>query len=335
MMMNNPILPLGKLPPDLLVRILNAAPVSDQRVLLAGGIGLDCAVVDAGDKLLVLKSEPITFVTAEIGWYAVQVSCNDIATTGADPRWLLTSLMLPEDATTPALVEEIAQQVFSACQEYGISVIGGHTEVTHGLDRPILVSMLVGEVDREKLVTPRGARPGDRVLLTKGVPVEGVAILAREFPEKVIAELGDEAQRTAAEYLYRPGISVLSDARIATACGRVTAMHDPTEGGLAAALWELAEASQTDLRVDLSLVPVSDLAKRVCNLFGLDPFATIASGALLMTVDPADEGAIMASLHAAGIECAAIGTVESGTGRVWNKGIALHRPMRDDITKVF
>jgi hydrogenase maturation factor len=329
-------LPLGKLPPELLARLLANAPITDERVLLGPGIGLDCAVIDAGPNLLVFKSEPITFVTDKLGWYAVQISVNDVATTGALPRWLLATLLLPENQTTEELVVKIGEELFAACRELGISLVGGHTEITHGIDHPILVAALVGEVERERLVTPRGAAPGDAVLLTKGIPIEGTAILAAEFPQRLSGILSADELRQAADYLYAPGISVFKDARVALAAGGVTAMHDPTEGGLAAALWEMAEASGHTFAVDPRLAPLPDLARRVCQAFGLDPLATIASGALLLTVKAESAEKVMHALHGEGIACRQIGVVKAGQPQVeLAQGDLLPRPTRDEITKVF
>jgi hypothetical protein len=209
-------LPVGKLPPDLLAKILSGAPLTDPRVLLGPGVGLDCAVVDLGDRMLVFKSDPITFASEDIGWYAVQVCANDVATTGAEPRWLLATALLPEDHTPPELAEKIAWQIFEACRELGISVIGGHTEITHGIDRPILSCTMIGEVQAGRLVTPRGAVPGDRLLLTKGVPVEAVSIIAREFADRLGDLLSLAEVEDACRHLYNPGISVVLDARLAT-----------------------------------------------------------------------------------------------------------------------
>jgi hydrogenase expression/formation protein HypE len=337
--MQNSILPLGKLPVELLQRLLERWPVHDPRVLNGPGIGIDCAVVDAGDKLMVFKTDPITFATDEIGWYAVQINSNDLATTGAAPRWFLATLLLPEGKTTPALVDQIGEQIYQACQELGIAVIGGHTEVTYGLERPILVGTLVGEVERQRLVVPRNAAVGDRLLLTKGVPIEATAILAREFPQRLQSVLSAAELRQAADYLYRPGISVLKDAQIALAAGRVTAMHDPTEGGLAAALWELADASGKRIVFWPQAVHIPPLAGRVCAAFGLDPLSTIASGALLLTSPAEDAGAIRQALEAAGIRCTEIGRVEEGPAGVWHE-VNGHlrtypRPERDSIAAVF
>lgn len=330
------MLPTGKLPPELLRRLLARAPITDERVVVRPGPGLDCAVVDLGDRLLVMKSDPITFATDEIGWYLVQVSANDLATTGATPRWLLLTMLLPEGGTTARRVEAWAGQVFDACQALGISVIGGHTEITHGLERPIMAGTLIGEVARERLVTPDGARPGDRVLLTKGVPIEGTALAAREFAGRLAGVLNADEVAEARAYLRQPGISVVRDAQIALTAGRVTAMHDPTEGGLAGALWELAEACGHSLEVDLDRVPVPALAAKVCAALGIDPLRTIASGALLLTAPPQDAASIIGALEAAGITCAGIGQVGEGEPVVAAKGLGrLPRPARDEIARLF
>jgi len=332
-------LPVGKLPPDLLARLLARAPLFDRRILLGPGVGLDCAVIDLGDRLLVLKSDPITFAADQIGWYAVQVNANDIATSGATPRWMLTTLLLPEGRATQATVEQIGEQLFTACREIGVSLVGGHTEVTAGLDRPILIGTMLGEVSRDNLITPRGARPGDRICLTKGVPIEATALLAREFPERLQAVLSKAELHQAQGFLHNPGIGIWRDAQIAVAAGQVTAMHDPTEGGLAAALWELAEASQHGLLIDPDLVPIPPLSARICQALGIDPLEAIASGALLFAASPEHTLAILAALEAAGIPCGEIGEVLEGPPGVWRAGAdgleIFPRPERDAIARLF
>jgi hydrogenase maturation factor len=336
----NELLPVGKLPAELLAHLLAQAPVYDPRVLVGPGIGFDCAVVDAGGpELLVFKSDPITLATDEIGWYLVQVNSNDIATTGAVPRWLLITMLLPEGQATAGTATLISQQIYDACRELEISVIGGHTEVTYGLERPLVVGTLVGEVARECLVTPRGATPEDRILLTKGVPIEATAILAREFSDRLSQVLSPAELAQAQAFLRDPGIGVLRDAQTAMRAGKVTAMHDPTEGGLAGALWELAEASGQALLIETAAVPIPSLSARICRAFGLDPLATIASGALLLTTPAADAAAIQQALGAEGIACHEIGVVEPGPPGVWQKTENgrhhLPRPVRDEIARVY
>lgn len=331
--------PVGKLPAAFLEKVLSGAPLDRSRVLLGPGIGLDCAVVDFGDRLLVCKSDPVTFVSADLGHYLVQVNANDIATTGACPLWLLVTLLLPEGKTSIALVDHLTEQIYQACRELGISVIGGHTEITYGLERPLAIGTLLGEVARDKLITPRGARPGDRILLTKGVPIEGTTILAREVPARLRQVLNEDELREAGNFLHTPGISVVRDASVALAAGTVTAMHDPTEGGLSMALWELAQASEKSLRVTLEAVPVPELSARICQALSLDPFSTIASGALLLTVPATDRDPVVAALRGAGIPCADIGEVGPGPAlvqRMRHPGLeTLPMPERDEIARLF
>ena len=313
--------------------------MKDERVLVGPGIGLDCAVISLDEHLLVFKSDPITFTSEELGWYLVNINANDIACTGAMPRWLLVVLLLPEGRATEVSTRSIFQEIFAACEQVGISLVGGHTEVAHGLDRPVAIGTMIGEVARENLITPRDASPGDRILLTKGVPIEGTAILAREFGDRLGDVLSDAELRRAAGFLYDPGISVLRDARLATAAGKVTAMHDPTEGGLASALWELAVASGASLVVDPDAVPVPALSARICAALGLDPLAAIASGALLMTAPSLDSAQIRAAVQAEGIRCAEIGFVEQGEPGVWRETPegreAIPWPERDEIARLF
>ncbi len=333
---SQPPIPLGKLPPDLLARLLADAPVFDDRLLLGPGVGLDCAILALENTCLVFKSEPITFATDQIGWYAVQVAGNDIATTAAQPRWMLVTLLLPEGKTTPALVESIFNQLATACREQRISLIGGHTEVTYNLDRPLLNVTLIGEVARDRLITPQGARPGDAILITKGVPIEAAAIAARELPERLANALSPSEIARAADMIYTPGISIARDAALAMAAGQVTAMHDPTEGGLATALWELAEACGHTLEVNLADVILPPLAARICAALRIDPLASISSGTLLFTAAIEDAPQITRALVTEGIPCSVIGRVKSGPPRVVTlpECQLLPRPDRDEIARL-
>ena len=339
-------LPVGKLPPDLLSALLQRVPILDPRVLLGPGLGIDCAVLDLGDRALVLKSDPITFASEEIGWYAVQVNANDIATTGAVPLWMLVTMLLPDGHTTPEMVESISTQLFEACQSIGVSLIGGHTEITHGLERPILSATMIGEVEPARLVTPAGAQTGDGILLTKGVPIEATAILAQEFPDRITDEsnplhLDEDELRKAINFLHQPGISVLKDAQIAVQAGRIHSMHDPTEGGLWTALWELAHASGHSLSVDLERVHIPDISHRICQILDINPLGAIASGALLIAADARDVQTICAALESNQIQCSQIGTVLESEHKpqVWqitsDQQELLPYPTRDEIARLY
>ncbi len=331
--------PIGKLPHDYLQQMINSLPTTSERLILGPGIGLDCAVVDFGDRCLVFKSEPITFATRHIGWYAVQIASNDIATTGAKPQWMLLSMLLPENKTTPSLVEEISQEVSQTCQQMGIVLIGGHTEITSGLDRPILVTTLIAEITREKLITPRGAKPGDVLILTKGIPIEATALLAKEFPEQLSDSLSDAEIAQAENFLKDPGISVIRDAEIAVNAGEVHAMHDPTEGGLATALWELAHASQTTLVIEPSRIHIPPVSRKMCERFGLDPMGTIASGALIIAAASSSGQAIINALEKSGITATIFGRIEEGQPTVYQITSSgrqlLAKFSRDEIARLF
>ena len=240
----------GKLPLELLSELLDRVGSDDPRVVLGPRPGEDAALIDMGDRYLVAKSDPITFATELIGWYLVQVNSNDLAVMGATPRWLLATVLLPE-GTRPDAVRAVFEQLREACSTLGVSLVGGHTEVTYGLPRPLAVGALLGEVDKEDVVLTSGARPGDAVVLTKGVAIEGTAILAREARDELV-EAGLDAGMVdrASRLLFDPGISVVGDAAVARAAVDVHSMHDPTEGGLATALREMCEAAGVGVLVD-------------------------------------------------------------------------------------
>jgi hydrogenase maturation factor len=335
-----PTLPIGKLPPDLLGRLLQAHASADPRVVVGPRIGEDAAVLDMGDRYLVATADPITFATDEVGWYALHVNANDLAVRGARPLWFLATVLLPGDGATAVGVEELFADLRLACAELGVSLIGGHTEVTAGLPRPIVSGCMLGEVAKDRLVTTGGARPGDVLLLTKGVPLEGAAIIARErAAEAERRGVAADVVKRARDFLRRPGISVVPEARAACAAARVHAMHDPTEGGVATACWELAQAADVGLYVDRERIPVLREGRVLCEAFGLDPIGTIASGSLLLAVAPADAPRVTEACRGAGVDCASIGRVTEPSEGVTLAVGGHARPMptfpQDQITRIF
>lgn len=330
-------LPLGKLPASDLARLLAKHAPDDPRLLLGPGIGLDCAVLDFGESLLVAKSDPITFTADEIGWYAVHVNANDVATCGAAPRWFLATLLLPQASSDQALIEAIFGQITSACGEVGAQLVGGHTEITAGLERPIVCGTMLGEVTPERLITPKGARPGDVLLLTKGVPIEATSILARDFADR-LAALPKPLLERAREFLHDPGISVVPEALAAAATGAVTAMHDPTEGGLAGGLWEMALAANLGIEVDQAAIHVPPESAAICQALDINPLEAIASGALLLSVEVNGVDTVRHAIEAAGVAVYAIGNLIQGSGVLMRSeaGIEpLAHPARDALARLF
>jgi hydrogenase expression/formation protein HypE len=314
-------LPLGKLPPDLLARLLGRIPATDPRVVVGSRPGVDAAVLDMGDRYLIATTDPITFTGERIGWYAVHVNANDVAVMGGTPRWMLATVLLPPTGDE-AMAESIHQQMLDACAGLGVSLIGGHTEVAHGLDRPIVSVTMFGEVAKDRLVTSAGARPGDRLLLTGGIGIEGTAILATEAREALLAAgVGEAVIMRAAGFLDTPGISVVAASRALGKAVRPHAMHDATEGGVATAVRELAEASG----VGLFIAPeplVFPETRAICHALHIDPFGLVASGCLIAAIAPEDEDAALRALADVGVRAAVCGEVrpvQAGLSQMVNK----------------
>ena len=304
---------IGKLPPDLLERLLSKTGKPDPRVLLGPRVGADAAVIDMGDTVLVAKSDPVTFAADRIGWYTVQVNANDIACLGATPKWFLATVLLPEGAA-PELAEEIFRDITEACAELGVALVGGHTEITYGLTRPIVSGHMLGEAKKEDVVWPGGARPGDSLILTQGLAIEGTALLAREAASALRdGGLSGADVAAAASLLESPGISVVHAAQIACSVATVHAMHDPTEGGLATGLAELASAAEVGVEVDADAIHVLSETKAVCRALGLDPLGLLASGALLMAMAPDEVEVVQTALGNEGISSKVIGRVTNAT----------------------
>ena len=337
---SGPGLKAGKLPPAILKRLLGALPRRDRRVLVGPGVGEDSAAVAFGAVNLIAKSDPVTFATDLIGWYAVHVNANDVAATGGTPRWFLPTVLIPEGEPVET-AERIFQQIAEAANSIGVELIGGHTEITVGLPRPIVCGTMLGEARPSKTLPTSGAMPGNAVLLTGGIAIEGASLIARERKDELSASgVPEDLIARAANFLFEPGISVLKDAQTAMAAGIVTAMHDPTEGGLATALAELAEASGTGLQIEERSVPVLPEAARIAAAVGVDVWGLIASGALLITCPESDVDSILARLTAEGRLAARIGTVVprvEGLNLIDGEGNM--RPMprfdRDEIARLF
>jgi hydrogenase expression/formation protein HypE len=334
-----PPIPVGKLPHRLLDGLLKQLPQADPRVLIGPRLGEDAAVIDMGGWCLIVTADPITFATDRIGWYAVHVNANDVAVMGARPRWFFVTLLLPAGQTTAASVSSVMADIGATCTELGITVCGGHTEITFDLTRPIVIGQMLGEVEPHRLVRKSNLKVGDEVLLTRGVAIEGTAILARERSEALRGKVPDGLLDRASRFLDDPGISVVEAAMTAIAAGDVHAMHDPTEGGVLTGLAELAAASDTGLRVFADRVPVYPETASLCEAFGLDPLGLIASGALLIGAAPREAGAIVDALVRQGIPTVGVAEVRPRSDglsvEIGGESRPLVIPERDEIAKAF
>lgn len=302
-------LPDGKLPTQLLKKLLSRLAIDGVDVTVGPAPGEDAAAIDRGDHYLLLAADPITFLPQRIGWYAVQINANDIAAMGGKPQYFLSTVLLPSGLATDEMVSEIMSDIATACRELGCLAVGGHTEVTPGIDRPIVAGAMVGEVEREKLVTSSGASAGDMLVLTKGIAIEATAILAQERGDEIRDTFGDAFVDKASRFLQDPGLSVLPDATAACAAGGVTAMHDVTEGGVANAIREIAEASEVGAIVSESEIPRFWESTQLAEHFRFNLLGAIGSGALVLTVEESSTNAVLESLNSHGVEGFVIGRV--------------------------
>ncbi len=328
----------GKLPPDLLRELLSDLGTPDPRVLVGPQLGEDCAVVDMGDRVLIAKSDPITFAAEKPGWYAVQVNANDVACTGGTPRWFLPTVLLPVSCT-PDDLKGVFADMSEACRRIGVAIIGGHTEVTDGLTRPIVAGTMLGELeDRSRLVSTGGALDGDSIIVTTGVAIEGTAILAREHADHLLASgLDRPSLDKAGGYVDDPGISVLPAARALFETGTVHSMHDVTEGGLITALREIAAASNLGLVAEAESVPLLPECEAICNALSIDPLGLLGSGALLATMAAGDVPAALRALDRVGVSGWEIGQMMEPSDGLWlidrNGERALPEFRRDELAR--
>ncbi|NWF97230.1 MAG: hydrogenase [Candidatus Thorarchaeota archaeon] len=323
----------GKVPPDVLIRSVFPFLGSDDRdVILGPSIGRDASLIRVGDTVFVVSTDPVTGSVEDIGWIAVNVNANDIATFGVRPRWFLLSVLLPP-GSTPQDLERIMRQVHEASLALGVSVVGGHSEVTEGLGRPIITGFMIGVTKEGAYVTSSGARPGDVIVLTKTVGLEGTSILCTEGRDVLHKHLPYEVVQ--AGMSLRSMISVVKDGTAAYSTGLVTAMHDPTEGGVYGGIHEICDASGTGCEIDSTTIPLHPATERLCHLLNIDPLGLISSGCMLMTCPSQDKDRLVQALTDAGIPTTCIGRVTADAARrVMSTGDAtrsLPRPLTDEL----
>jgi len=293
-------------------------------------LGEDCAVVDVGDSLAVLTTDPVTGAVGHLGRYAVHVSCNDLATSGAEPVALLLTLLLKEGTTAEEL-EIIMRDAGETARRLGVEIAGGHTEVTPGIDRTIAVVTALGRAPKGAVISAAGARPGDRVLMTKSAGVEGTAILATDLAGRLRGRVDEGVLERARRFLDR--ISVVPEGVVAARAG-ATAMHDVTEGGVLGGAWELAEASGIGIEVRADAVPVASETEAICRVLGADPLRLISSGSMLIATRTPER--TLGALQGAGIAATEIGAMTERERTVLRRGRreVLMPPESDELWRV-
>ncbi len=300
-----PTLHAGKVPPKILEKsVFPFLGAADTDVLHGPGIGRDAALVRVGRQVVVATTDPITGAVHKIGAYVIHICANDVATFGIRPRWFLATILLPENAESQML-EEIMESMHSAAKDLNVSIIGGHTEVTPELKRPILIGFMLGLAEQNQYVTSAQAQTGNSIILTKGVAIEGTAILATEREEILRKKLDGSLVDRAQQFIQK--ISVVPEALKAISTGAVRAMHDPTEGGVSNGLHELADASGLGFIVDRSKIVIQEETDQICRVLDINPLDLIASGAMLMAVEEKQASHVLKVLEQDGIPAAIIG----------------------------
>ena len=302
----------GKIPESVLKRsVLRQLHNRRDEVLLGAGVGEDCAALTLeADEVFVMSTDPITGTGKEMGSLAVITTANDLASSGAEPVGVMLTILLPEESEE-ALLKEIMRDAEATCEKFHMQILGGHTEVSAAVNRPVISVSGVGKLKKDAMIKTGGARPGMDIVVSKWIGIEGTVILAKERERELRG-------RYATTFIDRSKdldayISVLSEAAVAARSG-VSAMHDITEGGIFGALWEMAEASGVGLEIDLKKIPVRQETIEICEFFGLNPYELISGGSMLMAAE--DGNQLVHELEKAGIPAAVIGKAMAGNDRV-------------------
>ncbi len=304
-----------------------------EEVLVGAGVGEDCTAVElAPDEIFVVSSDPITGTTKDIGLAAMHITANDLASSGAEPIGVMLTILLPE-GFEEARLKALMKQLEEAAEALHMEIMGGHTEVTPVVNQPLVSVTGVGKVKKGKLLKTGGARPGQDVVLSKWIGIEGTAIIAKE-KEDVLKQRFSQAFVERAKG-FDQYISVVPEAKAALKVGAAV-MHDVTEGGIFGALWEVAEASGVGLDIDLKKIPIRQETVEVCEVFDINPYLLISSGAMLMTGDNGYD--LVAALEQEGIPAAVIGKVTEGRDRIVRNGEEkryLEPPKQDALYQIY
>ena len=324
---------IGKVSETILKRsILKQIHTTREEVLLGAGAGGDCAAVQlAPDEAFVISADPVTVTAEDMGTLAIQRTVNNLASSGAEPVGVMLTILLPE-STEEAKIRSMMTRVEELCAKLHVQVMGGHTEVTRAVNRAVVSAAGVGKGKKELLVTSAQAKPGQDILVTKWLGIEGTAIIVREREAELLKRFPKAFVDTAKG--FDAYLSVIPEAAVAVKHG-VSAMHDVSEGGIYGALWELSEASGIGLEIDLKAIPFRQETIEICEYFGLNPYHLISGGCMLMAADNGHD--LVRALEKAGIPAAVIGKATKGPAKRIVNGedeAFLERPKTDELYKI-
>ena len=329
-------LPVGKLDTDLLRKTVFKHIVHQRpEVLVRPGVGEDCATIDFGKYECVMSTDPITAAISEIGRLAIHITCNDIASNGVEPLGIMLAMMLPI-GTTVGEIETIMMQAQEVASSLGVEIIGGHTEITPAVNRPVIVSTAIGRTLAGGSQKAENMRPGDIILMTKQAGLEGTGIIASDFADQLSEVLTAEEIAEAKGYMNL--VSVVKEGVAAGKKG-TAGMHDITEGGVLGAVWELSEISGVGVELEEDKIPVSEVTRKICDHFGINYLRLISSGCMMIIVHPDREETVMEAIRNVGVDVTRIGRVmEQGAPRVLigKDGVVreIDPPESDELYKV-
>jgi len=305
---------IGKISPEIFNELIYPRlGAKSKNVIVGPQHGVDVAIVEIGDKAVALTTDPV-FIVPEYGWeraawFAIHILASDAVTSGLKPKYLSIDLNLPMEMTKGQL-EIVWDTMHRECLKLGIAVVCGHTARYENCHYPMVggaTVVCVGEKD--EYVTPKMAKSGDKIIITKGPAIEATGIFATMFPKLLEKEFGSDFSRRAQEIFYK--MSVVEDALTAVAVGvrdeGVTAMHDATECGIWGGLYETAQAANLGVRVEKELIVVEDCVTEICRYFGIDPYASISEGTLIIACREHKAESVVKALSRKGIKSSIVG----------------------------
>lgn len=320
----------GKIPPELLKSLVfNNIKVKNKEVIMRPEIGEDCAAIDFGSHACVLSTDPITGAEKGAGTLAIHISCNDVATSGVRPVGIMVTILAPPTAAEED-IRRVMEEAGEAAAALGVEIIGGHTEITSAVNRIVISTTAVGKVLKDSLVRTSGAQAGDDVIMTKWAGLEGTAIIAADREKQLEGTLTKEELEAAKAFVEH--ISVVEEGVAAGEYG-ASSMHDVTEGGILGAAWEVAESSSKGIDIYLENIPVCEVTRKLCRVFGIDPYRLISSGSMLITAK--NGSGLVEILGKKGIPAAIIGKITEKGRYIINDGKAnpLNPPDVDELFK--
>ena len=325
---------IGKLPNTLLEKIVINPIMNNnfkhKEVVLNPSVGEDCSVVDLAGEMCVLSTDPITGTSENIGKLAVNINLNDIASNGAVSVGIMVTALFPPNITEDKIAD-IMKDIYNEAEKLNIAVLGGHTEITDAVVRPVISCTAIGKTKNRNFTSSGGAEAGQGVIMTKWAGIEGTCIIASDFESFLKGKLDDriiQNSKSLEKYL-----SVVKEAEVSASFG-ATCMHDITEGGVLGGCWEIAQCSDKGIEIDCDKIPVLDETKKICDVFNINPLRLISSGSLLITAFEADKLAL--ELNKNNINAAVIGKITDKGKYIVQNGVkeALCEPHTDELYKV-